>query len=43
MRDTPAQRAKQMTKPALLVYINPTGRFGLATDDLAWEALTQLA
>ena len=36
-----AQRAKQMTKPAPLVYHNLTGEFGLATDDPAWEALTQ--
>ena len=36
-----AQRAKQMTQAAPLVYINLTGRFGLATEDPAWQALLQ--
>ena len=36
-----AQRAKQMTQPAPLVYVNLTGRFGLATQDPAWQALLQ--
>ena len=36
-----AQRAKQMTEAAPLVYKNLTGLFGLATNDPAWEALTQ--
>ena len=35
-----AQRARQMTQPAPLVYINLTGLAGLATDDPAWQALT---
>ena len=36
-----AQRAKQMTQAAPLVYYNLTGKFGLATNDAAWLALTQ--
>ena len=36
-----AQQAKQMTQPAPLVYINLTGKFGLATQDPAWQALLQ--
>ena len=39
--DALAQRAKQMTEAAPLVYVNLTGKFGLATDDPAWEALMQ--
>ena len=39
--DVLAERAKQMTEAAPLVYMNLTGLFGLATDDPAWEALTQ--
>ena len=39
--DVLAERAKQMTEAAPLVYMNLTGEFGLATDDPAWEALTQ--
>ena len=41
MCDVLAQRAKQMTEAAPLVYMNLTGLFGLATRDPAWEALTQ--
>ena len=41
MCDVLAQQAKQMTEAAPLVYVNLTGLFGLATDDPAWEALTQ--
>ena len=36
-----AQRAKQMTQAAPLVYMNLTGTFGLATEDPAWQALLQ--
>ena len=36
-----AERAKQMTKAAPLLYINLTGKIGLATEDPAWEALMQ--
>ena len=36
-----AQRAKQMKTAAPLVYMNLTGTFGLATQDPAWQALTQ--
>ena len=36
-----AERAKQMTEAAPLLYVNLTGKFGLATDDPAWKALTQ--
>ena len=36
-----AERAKQMTVAAPLVYWNLTGKFGLATVDPAWDALTQ--
>ena len=36
-----AQRAKQMTEAVPLLYCNLTGKFGLATDDPAWAALTQ--
>ena len=36
-----AERAKQMTEAAPLLYVNLTGKFGLATDDPAWEALMQ--
>ena len=39
--DVLAQQAKQMTKPAPLVYRNLTGKFGLATEDPAWAALAQ--
>ena len=38
--DALAERAKQMTEAAPLLH-NLTGKFGLATDDPAWEALTQ--
>ena len=41
MCDALAQRAKQMTEAAPLVYFNLTGQFGLATEDPAWEALMQ--
>ena len=36
-----AQRAKQMTQPAPLVYHNLTGEHGVATNDPAWQALLQ--
>ena len=39
--DVLAERAKQMTQAAPLLYKNLTGEFGLATADPAWEALTQ--
>ena len=39
--DVLAQRAKQMTKPAPLLYMNLTGLYGLATNDPAWAALMQ--
>ena len=41
MCDVLAERAKQMTQAAPLLYKNLTGEFGLATADPAWEALTQ--
>ena len=41
VREALAQRAKHMTKPAPLAYRNLTGFAGLATEDLAWAALTQ--
>ena len=41
MCDVLAERAKQMTEAAPLLYKNLTGEFGLATEDPAWEALMQ--
>ena len=41
MCDVLAQRAKQMTEAAPLLYYDLTGKVGLATVDPAWKALTQ--